>query len=71
MQASIIAAVIIRILGLILTGQYLLGGLFFLLSPLSFPLPPLISMIIPLLAALLSTIFAKALGRLVTFDFKD
>lgn len=71
MKASIIAAVIIRILGRIVAGQYLLGFLLFLLSSMQFPLPPLLPLIVPLLSALILATFAKLLGRLVTFDFKE
>lgn len=71
MNPSIIAAVIIRIVGLILAAQNL-----FVIISLSVlwgnaPLPPVIPMITPLLVELLAVIFAKPLGKLVTFDFKE
>jgi len=71
MKAYTIAAVIIRIVGLIVVLQYLYVIISFASTRGQVPMPPLIPLAIPLLVALMLAVFAKPLGKLVTFDFKD
>jgi hypothetical protein len=71
MKACTIAAVIIRIFGLIVVLQYLYAIISFAATRGQVPLPPLIPLAMPLLVVLMLAVFAKPIGKLVTFDFKD